>query len=130
MIDRIALTKLHSGNTCYTDYEELAFMNMEAKWLETLFASMSDIGGVFFRDRPNKADLMDVSFYAAIHFLNALGEEGVLEDSDVANVVETACYTVDLLTDNNELVRSGIDWNKRFPNNYEEWVLAKSACPI
>ncbi len=122
MTDRIRLTELHSGNTSYTDYEELAFMDAEAAWLKTLFASVSDIAGAYFRDRPNKTDLMDTAFYVSIHMLDGIADAGILQDSDVPIVVETACITVDLLTDNNELVRSGIDWDKRFPENHEEWI--------
>ena len=106
---------------CYSDYEELAFLDSKRVWVEQLFKSVQDIGKAFSRDRDNPKDFMDLVFFNSVHLLSSFVEvHGRVSKRMVDNVVESVCYTIDTLMTNDEVVRSSIDWNN--PDAYTEWV--------
>ena len=101
------------SKNCYSDYEELAFGNPNAKWVQTLREAVKDIALAFARERPAEVqqDFCDLVFYSAIHVLSAHRDAGKkLSEQKIQLVVETVAYSFEIVGTNDYIVRSGIDW--------------------
>lgn len=105
---------------CYSDYEELGFMNAKAPWVQKLFESIQDIGKAFARDTKDPQGFMDTVFFSAVHLCHAFREaKGRISRQEIDNVVESVAYTLQTIQDNDYLVRSTVCWSS--PDAYAEW---------
>ncbi len=119
---RINIAKFIGGTkNCYSDYEELAFMNGKRVWVQHVFEHVKDIGGAFGRDKDDTQSFVDLVFYCSVHCVHAYVEtKGRISKETISYVVEAVAYTLDLIQTNDDIVKSSIDWSD--PDAYANWV--------
>lgn len=90
---------------CYSDYEELAFIDTDI--YDKIVRTVKD----FTRHDPQ--DRRELVLYHVAHVASSTYEvKGELSDEDLETICDTVSYTVDSLLTSQEFTRSGINWDE------------------